>query len=109
MHKDYLPDVTQPESNTSDYEQEEEEDDEQAEDNENEYDEYQDNLHNNEWEKEAVSQPSKWQTQAHKGEQTLRTNVLPTYHHAPSTAETPPTHRHLHWYRDRLTHTDTDD
>lgn len=47
MHKDYLPDVTQPESNASDYEQEEEEEEDQPEDNENEYDEYQENLHNN--------------------------------------------------------------
>jgi len=62
VHKDYLPDVTQPESNASDYEQEEEEEDEQAEDNENEYDEYQDNLHNNEW--KGSSQPAspvEWQ------------------------------------------------
>lgn len=44
IHKDYLPDVTAPENNTSDYEHEEEE--EEQHENEEEYDEYQDNLHN---------------------------------------------------------------
>lgn len=43
MHKDYLPDVTGPDNNDSDYDPEEEE--EETADVEEEYDDYQDNLH----------------------------------------------------------------